>query len=130
MGIPPRPGVPDHVEEPCKLTLGEGSSKLHAYSPPFYPQPSPYFEVSPQQYSIEKLMKMISYYAHMEEDSLLSQKESNRVLEAELKRVQQQRRDAQSRLDKLEKSITNLEEIYEEQSVLLTAHQTSATYTS
>lgn len=68
--------------------------------------------------SADRLMKMISYSVHREEDAFLAKKESNRVLEKELQREQELRRETQRRLEYCEESFRVLHAIFDGQSQL------------
>ncbi|KPA85470.1 hypothetical protein ABB37_01762 [Leptomonas pyrrhocoris] len=61
--------------------------------------------------SADRLMKMISYSVHREEDSFLARKESNRVLEKELQQEQELRRETQRQLDILDESFNAMQSI-------------------
>ncbi|KPI89123.1 hypothetical protein ABL78_1767 [Leptomonas seymouri] len=61
--------------------------------------------------SADRLMKMISYSVHREEDAFLAKKESNRVLEKELQQEQELRRETQRQLDALEETLHAMQNI-------------------
>jgi hypothetical protein len=70
--------------------------------------------------SVDRLMKMISFSVHREEDSFLAKKESNRVLEKELQQEQEQRRETQRQLDTLDETFHALQSIHNAQLQLAT----------
>lgn len=65
--------------------------------------------------SADRLMKMISFAVHREEDSFLAKKESNRVLEKELQQEQEARRETQRQLDFVDETFHVLQSIYDAQ---------------
>ncbi|KAG5500401.1 hypothetical protein JKF63_03493 [Porcisia hertigi] len=69
-------------------------------------------------YPVDRIMKMISYSVHLEEDTFLAKKESNRVLEKELQHEQDLRRDTQQQLEVLDERLQTLQGIREAQSRL------------
>ena len=68
--------------------------------------------------SVDRLMKMISFSVHREEDSFLAKKESNRVLERELQHEQELRRETQRQLDVVEERFHALQSIRDAQAQL------------
>ncbi|CAM69304.1 conserved hypothetical protein [Leishmania infantum JPCM5] len=74
--------------------------------------------VSAITYPAGRIMKMISYSVHREEDAFLAKKESNRVLEKELLHEQELRRETQRQLEALDEMLQMLHEIREAQSRL------------
>nr|CCM16906.1 hypothetical protein, conserved [Leishmania guyanensis] len=74
--------------------------------------------VSAITYSASRIMKMISYSVHREEDAFLAKKESNRVLEKELLHEQELRRETQRRLEAQDEMLQMLQGIREAQSKL------------
>lgn len=90
--------------------------------PPFPSQsPPPSYPMEQGPLSVEKLMRMVSYTVHAETDYFLAQRECNRVLEGELHRQQEHRRDALRELEELEHAIGALQSVYDEQEDLLQA---------
>ncbi|GET89994.1 hypothetical protein, conserved [Leishmania tarentolae] len=69
-------------------------------------------------YPAGRIMKMISYSVHREEDAFLAKKESNRVLEKELLHEQELRRETQRQLEVLDETLQMLQGIREAQSRL------------
>ncbi|KAK7200998.1 hypothetical protein NESM_000159200 [Novymonas esmeraldas] len=69
-------------------------------------------------YPADRIMKMISYSVHREEDAFLAKKESNRVLEKELLHAQGQRRETQRQLEAVDETLQMLQGIREAQSKL------------
>lgn len=68
--------------------------------------------------STDRLMKMISYSVHREEDAFLAKKESNRVLEKELQQEQELRRETQRQLEFIDEAFRVLHAIYDGQAQL------------
>lgn len=65
------------------------------------------------------LMKMIRYAVHAEQDAFAAQKKSNRVLEAELQRVQEQRKATTANLAAISKSTAALRAIANDQKAMI-----------
>lgn len=136
------------------------SPPLQPTSPPFYPQSAHYggylgssFSLPPNgtnsypshagggaavhtgdpiggPVSAERILKMISYCVHKEEDIFLAQKEGNRVLERELQNEQELRRETQRKLDCIEESLQVLYNIRDGQAHLAEQLDISLTSTS
>lgn len=96
------------------LSAPFNSTPSVAPAPPLVPLPS-----SPHE-SLLVVMRMIRYAVRAEQDTFLSLKEINRVLEAELLREQEQRRAASDQLAILSKSLALLNDIAKQQEAVIT----------